>query len=671
MKEVWYIETGRFNTLPRIIMKAKIILLIGLSLFLRANSQTVTISSSTFGTLCPITVSYAGASGVNGSWIGLYRADGGDGDYMTYQYINEILEGTLEFPGREETGLFNFRLFRGGGYDKIGTSSTFMIRQGMLLDASFKDGGVFRRDFLASALDDWAVAVRITADDEIVVAGSAKTGIIDAGGYEQNDFTVTRFTSEGQLDPTFGDGGFAHASFTTISAKEARAMVVQTDGKIIVGGIGQTFGENARVLAVMMVRFNKNGTIDESFGEKGVLIDNFKWPTEGATFAWDDLRCMELDPEGRILVGGGSLLDRPYSPGRPFMGRYTKEGQPDMTFGSLGMITPSDSIGFRGYVESIIPPAPGGDGSIYAGCTAAAQFGMNNFLVYKLKGDGSFEPGFGHNGILVEKRPGYHNNQYIKSIQMSPAGELVMMGGSDVYATWLAGKNPIDGSDVNTFGDQGIGYLDPTYGNDIAGGMVITATNRLVIGLSTLNGRWSVARFEPNGKLRTDFGVSFYPIMENGTPVESFLSGFGMQKNGSYVLIGGSKFPGAANWDHMILRFTDNPEGLSGIEENRQIFGQLSQNFPNPFSQSTTISWTQANDSHISITVYDILGNQVAELVNGTKSAGKHQITFNRDGCDNPLPAGNYFYQIRMQPTGPGINPLMETRKMTIMPGAR
>jgi hypothetical protein len=153
-----------YRALPHMIMKTKIILLIGISLFFKANSQVITIPGSTFGTLTPLTVYFSGASGIGGSWIGLYRADGPDGDYMTYQYINETVDGSLTFDGREETGLFNFRLFRGGGYDKIGTSSTFMIRQGMLLDLSFQDNGKLRKNFLGNSLDDWAVAVRVTRD---------------------------------------------------------------------------------------------------------------------------------------------------------------------------------------------------------------------------------------------------------------------------------------------------------------------------------------------------------------------------------------------------------------------------------------------------------------------------------------------------------------------------
>ena len=661
-------------------MKTKILILAGLSFFLTAHSQVITVPGSSFGTLTPITVHYSDASGVGSSWIGLYRAESDDGGYITYQYINESTEGSISFPGREETGLFNFRLFRGGGYDKIGTSATFMIRQGALPDLTFGEGGVFRKDFLGRGLDDYAAAVRITADDKIVVAGTAKTGLIGSSGYEQNEFVAVRFLANGQPDPDFGSNGIARAAFNTgmyygavyVNATQASAMAVQEDGKVIVGGIAYINGAEFAVKAVLLVRFNNDGTIDNTFGDRGAMVDNFKWPLESATYAWDDLRCIELDPQGRILVGGGSLLDLPYSPGRPFIGRYTKDGAPDLSFGGVRMITPSDSIVFRGYVESIVPPAPGGDGTILAGISDEVMFGQNFSVIYKIKDNGDFVPGFGHNGIRVETRPAAIQGQHLRSIQIAPNGNLIMMGSSSPWAMWLASKNPVDGSDVSAFGNKGVTSFDPTDGWDVPGGMVLAKDNSIIVGTTTYGYRWSVARFAENGSLRTDFGVSFQMLIENGSIVESFVSGIGVQKDGHYVLVGGSKYPSAGNWDFMVLRFIDNPETLSGIAGNPALACRLSQNFPNPFSQSTTFNWSQVSDSHITLVVYDILGNRVAEPVNEIWQAGRHELSFTpgRDGtpCLSP---GTYYYQMIIRPQGSGKNTYTETKKMIILPDSR
>ncbi len=67
---------------------------------------------------------------------------------------------------------------------------------------------------------------------------------------------------------------------------------------------------------------------------------------------------------------------------------------------------------------------------------------------------------------------------------------------------------------------------------------------------------------------------------------------------------------------------------------------ELKQNYPNPFNPSTMINFQLAADSKISLKVFDILGREVATLVNGKKSAGLHRVTFDASG----LSSGIYFY---------------------------
>lgn len=68
----------------------------------------------------------------------------------------------------------------------------------------------------------------------------------------------------------------------------------------------------------------------------------------------------------------------------------------------------------------------------------------------------------------------------------------------------------------------------------------------------------------------------------------------------------------------------------------------LAQNYPNPFNPSTNIEFSLPSTSNIHLTVYDMLGKQVATLVNGVKPAGTHVVTF--DGAD--LSSGVYFYKL-------------------------
>jgi len=72
----------------------------------------------------------------------------------------------------------------------------------------------------------------------------------------------------------------------------------------------------------------------------------------------------------------------------------------------------------------------------------------------------------------------------------------------------------------------------------------------------------------------------------------------------------------------------------------------LSQNYPNPFNPSTVISWQLAGASYVTLKVYDLLGNEVVELVNENQSIGTHQVVFQSIVGSKRLASGVYFYQI-------------------------
>lgn len=82
----------------------------------------------------------------------------------------------------------------------------------------------------------------------------------------------------------------------------------------------------------------------------------------------------------------------------------------------------------------------------------------------------------------------------------------------------------------------------------------------------------------------------------------------------------------------------------------------LEQNYPNPFNPSTVISYSLPHSSHVKLVVYNIIGQEVAQLVNQQQEAGRYEVTFHPEG----LASGIYFYSLQ-SPEGKAI------RKLTLV----
>ena len=77
--------------------------------------------------------------------------------------------------------------------------------------------------------------------------------------------------------------------------------------------------------------------------------------------------------------------------------------------------------------------------------------------------------------------------------------------------------------------------------------------------------------------------------------------------------------------------------------ENPLTYFNLSQNYPNPFNPVTTISYQIPQTSFVSLKVYDILGTEIAIIVNEEKPAGEFEVEFDGTG----LASGIYFYKLQ------------------------
>ena len=99
---------------------------------------------------------------------------------------------------------------------------------------------------------------------------------------------------------------------------------------------------------------------------------------------------------------------------------------------------------------------------------------------------------------------------------------------------------------------------------------------------------------------------------------------------------------------------------------------KLYQNYPNPFNPSTKISWQSPVSGWQTLKVYDILGNEVATLVNEFREAGFYEVEFSSKGGyasgrdASTLTSGVYIYKIQVYPAKGGAGDFSETKKMLL-----
>ena len=101
---------------------------------------------------------------------------------------------------------------------------------------------------------------------------------------------------------------------------------------------------------------------------------------------------------------------------------------------------------------------------------------------------------------------------------------------------------------------------------------------------------------------------------------------------------------GSANWQILVPRTRGTSNTLTSVDDDFTTISEyrLNQNYPNPFNPTTTISFTIPTTSNVSLKVFNILGKEVATIINETKIAGNYSVKFNAGG----LSSGIYFYQL-------------------------
>lgn len=182
------------------------------------------------------------------------------------------------------------------------------------LDNSFGNGGKVVTPLTGG--DDFSWSVALQADGKILLGGRSSTPA----------FAMARYNANGTLDNSFGAGGVVTTAVGGAGCN-ARVVLVQPDGKILLGGNSTLLGTEDFAVA----RYNADGSLDPTFGVGGAVV----LPVGSSEdVLWD----LALEPgNGKIILGGYGI--NPSSGNYDFaLVRLKASGIPDLTFGNNGIL---------------------------------------------------------------------------------------------------------------------------------------------------------------------------------------------------------------------------------------------------------------------------------------------------------------------------------------------
>ena len=302
----------------------------------------------------------------------------------------------------------------------------------------------------------------------------------------------------GTLDSTFGVNGKVMTAFNS-NACIARAVAIQSDGKIVVAGESSNGTSNQFAIA----RYNSNGTLDNQFGTGGKTTISFG---SGNSVA----RAISIQSNGYIVVAGS--YQTPVQTNFA-VARLTNTGQPDASFGSGGKTQTSIVPGFNTAYAMAIQP---NDGKIILAGVSFDTLNNGDFALVRYNPNGTIDPYFA-NGGKVRTSLGTTWDQ-INAMALEPGTRKIVVAGRTSNAYALARYDSAGFID-NTFGSNGISTYTMFTQSEIINSIYIDGSNRVVAGGTSqiaTNVDAVVLRFLSNGSIDNSFGANGVSLNDFG-----------------------------------------------------------------------------------------------------------------------------------------------------------
>jgi uncharacterized delta-60 repeat protein len=367
----------------------------------------------------------------------------------------------------------------------------------------------------------------------------------------------------GDLDPTFGTGGKMTTNLNGAPGNQndrVFALVIQSDGKMLVGGRHLTLGQFD--LDFALVRYNADGTLDGSFGNGGKVTTDFNGRTN------DEASALVVQPDGKIVAAGycgpgnSSCSEPGTQQNRTFaLARYNVDGSLDTSFGNGGKVTTSFRVGQIGsllaqaYALTLQP-----DGKIVA-AGEAGGFPNSSFAVIRYNPDGTLDGGFGTEGKVTTRLGTGRLGDRANAVAVQPDGKIIAAGfadfsvpsGPSISKFALARYNP-DGTVDSSFGVGG-----KVIGGDGLGKALALQPDGKILLTGVSGSDFAMERYNSDGRLDSTFGIAGRVTTDFKCPPCGSEEAFAiaLQPNGKILVAGYSDV--VSDRDFALVRY--NPDG--------------------------------------------------------------------------------------------------------------
>lgn len=490
-------------------------------------------------------------------------------------------------------------------------NSVLLFCQAGILDNNFNGDGLVVTSS-GNGMNDNGRAVLVQDDGKIIVAGLSYPFI-----------GMIRYNIDGSLDNTFGTGGIVLTPNGN-DGIHALGASLQNDGKIIIGGYasGQAYTDFA------VVRYNTDGSLDDSFGIDGIAIIDLGGTDIGMSIG--------VQSDGKIIVGGTSYIPFAFA-----LIRIKTDGILDDSFGEGGIVMTY----IDGYVNEInsltIRPD---DKIVAAGYSSYNGWDHPDFAILRYNSDGSLDETFNSSGIVITD---FNNDSYdiAKSVGVQADGKIVAAGYSKSNSDEdiaLARYN-IDGSLDLTFNQTGLITTDLGSFWDEGWAMVIQPDEKIVVAGfadSQTDVDYVLVRYNTDGSIDDSFG-------QNGIVWTDFGVGDDKSKavcldhEGRIIAAGYTGNLPSIEYSYSAARYI-NDLSIGIIDfDHKSILALV---YPNPISVNATLEYELKSDETISVSLYDCSGICVQHFIKDQfRAQGSYKEILN---MSNSIPGGNYILVI-------------------------